>query len=207
MGANNKSSFFHQFGGMIIAIGVMVLLFYKDDLKRIKENHQQIPNQQSIENTTVNGLKEIEDFSQQQKILESQYAQPFVQNTMNNFPLDGSVKGSLTFTTKDKDAVFLVRDKMTNTLHVVVQLPKYSKAETLAPLGEYTIEYATGDGEWQGLDRFWGYSTQFYKSNHQHVIYRTAHGNGYTTYGTGITLNTMTGQTPEKINKDQFIQP
>jgi hypothetical protein len=67
-------------------------------------------------------------------------------------------------------------------------------------------EYTTGDGNWQG-ERFWGYSPQFYRSNHQQVIYRTDHGNSYTTYGTGITLNTMTGQTLEKINKNQFIQP
>ena len=62
-------------------------------------------------------------------------------------------------------------------------------------------------GEWQGLDRLWGYSTQFYRSNTQHRVYRNDHENGYTIHGTGIVLNAPNGYTPERINKNEFIHP
>lgn len=125
---------------------------------------------------------------------------------MNKFPVDGAQKGTFKFTSSNQDAVFLLRDKYTNELKVVVQLPKYDQVETLVPFGEYIVEYATGDGNWQGLDRFWGYSTQFYRSNTQHRIYKVDHGyGGYTIHGSGITLNTPNGQTPDRINKGNFI--
>ena len=125
---------------------------------------------------------------------------------MNKFAIDGAQKGAFNFTSSDKDTVFLLRDKYSNELKMIVQLPKYDQIETSVPFGEYVVEYATGDGVWQGLDHFWGYSTQFYRSNTQHRIYKVEHGNGaYTIHGSGITLNTPDGQTPDRMNKASFI--
>lgn len=204
---NNKNNLLNQFGGLFIAIIILAIFFYKNDEKNlINYSKQNYINQDSGKETT-NGLKEVQIFDQKRKESETQYAQPFEKNIMIKFPSDGAQKGTLQFQTSDKDAVFLVRDKFTNNLQVVIQLPKFSNTEMKVPLGEYIIEYATGDGEWQGLDRLWGYSTQFYRSNTQHRVYRNDHENGYTIHGTGIVLNAPNGYTPEKINKNEFIHP
>lgn len=202
----NKKTSQHQFVGFLIAIVILALFFYKSESKPERNFLYQAVSEKVIVPEQTNGLKEVQDFSERQRVIESQNTQPFAKNLMNKFPVDGTPKGTFQFQTSDKDAVFLVRDKYTNELKVIVQLPKYNQTEMLIPLGEYVVEYATGDGNWQGLDRFWGYSTQFYRSNTQHRIYRTEHGGGsYTMHGSGIILNTPDGQMPERITKGNFI--
>ncbi|ANF81574.1 hypothetical protein A3K93_04835 [Acinetobacter sp. NCu2D-2] len=202
----NKKTSQHQFGGFLIAVVITALFFYKSESKPDRNYLFHPTGQQDSNTQQVNGLKEIQNYAEQQKTIDTQNIQPFIKNVMNKFPIDGAQKGKFKFTSSDQNAVFLLRDKYTNELKVVVQLPKYDQVETLVPFGEYVVEYATGDGSWQGLDRFWGYSTQFYRSNTQHRIYKVDHGyGGYTIHGSGITLNTLNGQTPDRINKGNFI--
>ncbi|TCB59058.1 hypothetical protein [Acinetobacter terrae] len=202
----NKKTSQHQFVGFLIAIVILALFFYESESKPERNFLYQVASEKAVNTEQTNGLKEVQDFSERQKVIENQNIQPFTKSIMNKFPVDGSPKGTFQFQSSNQDAVFLVRDKYTNELKVVVQLPKYSQTEMLIPLGEYVVEYATGDGNWQGLDRFWGYSTQFYRSNTQHRIYRTEHGGGsYTTHGSGIILNTPDGQMPDRITKGNFI--
>lgn len=202
----NKKTSQHQFVGFLIAIVILALFFYESESKPERNFLYQAASEKAVNTEQTNGLKEVQDFSERQKVIENQNIQPFTKSIMNKFPVDGSLKGTFQFQSSNQDAVFLVRDKYTNELKVVVQLPKYSQTEMLIPLGEYVVEYATGDGNWQGLDRFWGYSTQFYRSNTQHRIYRTEHGGGnYTTHGSGIILNTPDGQMPDRITKGNFI--
>jgi len=187
---NNKNNLLNQFGGLFIAIIILAIFFYKNDEKNLINYSKQNYINQDSGKETINGLKEVQIFDQKRKESETQYAQPFEKNIMIKFPSDGAQKGTLQFQTSDKDAVFLVRDKFTNNLQAVIQLPKFSNTEMK-----------------QGLERLWGYSTQFYRSNTQHRVYRNDHENGYTIHGTGIILNAPNGYTPERINKNEFIHP
>ena len=126
---NNKNNLLNQFGGLFIAIIILAIFFYKNDEKNLLNYSKQNYINQGSGKETINGLKEVQIFDQKRKESETQYAQLFEKNIMIKFPSDDAQKGTLQFQTSDKDAVFLVRDKFTNNLQAVIQLPKFSNTE------------------------------------------------------------------------------
>ena len=62
--------------------------------------------------------------------------------------------------------------KYQRAIMAIVQVPRGHSEKIEMPVGEYLIEYAQGDGVWQGLGEFWGYGTHFNKSRLHHSVYQ-----------------------------------
>ncbi len=207
MGFNHRRNSGSQFSGFIIAaviVGALYFLFYKKDEAPV--SNQNLPAENLSSRSQPNALENYEREDVQRKQALQQNAKPFLSNVILRYADDGSAKGPMHLTSSaKKDAVFIIRNKLNNVIMAIVQVPRNSTQKIQMPVGEYSIEYAEGEGMWQGLGEFWGYGTQFNKSRLEHRVYQEFIPNGTRTHGTGIILDVPEGTAPESISKRQFV--
>lgn len=207
MSFNNNRNSGSQFSGFLIAaiiVGIIYFFFYnkqKDRLSIENNNTADI-----FQDQQPNALQNFEQDEQHRQELVRKNTQPFLAKVMLRYSDDGSVKGPMQLTPSfKKDAVFIIRNKLNNAIMAIVQVPRGRTEKIELPIGEYSIEYAEGDGAWQGLGEFWGYGTHFNKSRLTHNIYQEIYQNGRTIHGTGIILDVEDGTVPDRISKKQFV--
>lgn len=163
---------------------------YLDRLKGVAENRECDAPQSSI------SLRNVEMQHDERQREREKHAQPFTRKVIYNFDNDFGYKGKFALTAADLNAVFVIREKLSNQLMAVATVPSGEQLELLLPYGEYVVEYATGSGQWYGLDHFWGYRTEFFKSNTRHIISENQH--------TGIVMNAPQGIEPDRISQRRF---
>ncbi len=203
---NKKKELNTQFSGFVIGaviVGCLYMFFYHKDNQSEKVQNIQFADEK---NSQPNALENFEKDEQRRKEEANINAQPFLAKVMLRYSDDGSVKGQMQLTSSNKkDAVFIIRNKLNNTIMAIVQVPRGHSEKIEMPVGEYLIEYAQGDGVWQGLGEFWGYGTHFNKSRLHHSVYQEIIPNGTRTHGTGIILDVEDGTVSEDISKKQFV--
>lgn len=206
MSFNSKKKPDSQLSGFVIAaviVGCLYIFFYQKDNQPEKVQNIQFADEQ---NSQPNALENFEKDELRRKEETRINAQPFLAKVMLRYSDDGSVKGPMQLTSSNKkDAIFIVRNKLNNAIMAIVQVPRGHSEKIEMPVGEYFIEYAQGDGVWQGLGKFWGYSTNFNKSRHNHSVYQEIIPNGTRIHGTGIILDVEDGTASEDISKKQFV--
>ncbi|WP_180164223.1 MULTISPECIES: hypothetical protein [unclassified Acinetobacter] len=206
MGFNNRN-LGSQFSGFLIAsviVGSLYIFFTDKNVNRsavLANLNLSVGN-----NDQPNALERIEhDYERHESELKKN-AQPFVAKVMLRYSDDGSVLGPVQLrASNNKDAVFIVRNKLNNGIMAIVQVPRRSSEKLMLPIGNYSIEYAQGDSFWQGLGEFWGAGTKFNKSELDHYVTEEFTQTGSKIRGIGIQIDTDEGTVSERISKKQFV--
>lgn len=186
-------------GGALIACAIYACIFFiMDENKKAIVDKEEKVQVEAKEEAKTNPLTQIETEYNLRKAEQNKHLQKFEEKIIYNYSDNYSRKGDFTFTTGGMDTVFLIRAKNSNSIMAIVALPKESHTKVILPFGEYGVDYAVGEGGWYGLERFWGNSTQFFRSNTEHSIHEYQN--------TGIRMNAPTGVQPDRINQRKFIE-
>ncbi|MHA3051358.1 HupA family protein [Acinetobacter sp. ANC 4640] len=134
-------------------------------------------------------------------------AVPFEKKVMYFFSNQEPAVGKITFEAENYDVVFTVRDKATNKIAAVIQLPQDRTVELNVPLGDYSVNYALpNSGTWQGLENLWGTFTSYHNSNQEFLISRENTANGYVIHNRGIKCCHQTVVASNRnISKSEFL--
>lgn len=212
--AKNKNNDYSFLYGFIIAAVVygVYFLFVKEPSQNAHPESGEIQTQKDNQEQEAfkegfNALQIVEANDKERKANAEKNKEPFIENIMINIPPTADQKGIFALKTNEKDTVFIIRDKLSNKIVAAVTLPKYRKIEVPLPVGSYTIEYAQGDGNWQGLNQFWGYYTQYYRSNFKHdiTLQYNASGISYGIMGTALYVNEGSNH-PDRINHKELTK-
>ncbi|PVZ90085.1 hypothetical protein C9426_01525 [Serratia sp. S1B] len=198
---NNNSG-----ASIIIGIVVVVVLAYNIS-GYIKNRHSNTLNSGSNVSGTNNDLSKIQSLDQQRQLQQKDNAVPFEQKVMYFFSNQEPAVGKITFEAENYDVVFTVRDKATNKIAAVIQLPQNGTAELNVPLGDYSVNYALPNGgTWQGLENLWGTFTSYHDSNQDFLISRENTVNGYVIHNSGIKCCHQTVVASNRnISKSEFL--
>lgn len=207
MSFNRNKKMGSQFSGFIIAAVIVGSLYFLFADKNVNHSVALEKSYSSVENNDQpNALENIEKDNERHKAELNENAQPFVAKVMLRYSDDGSVLGPVQLkASNNKDAVFIVRNKLNNTIMAIVQVPRQSIEKIMLPIGNYSIEFAQGDSFWQGLGEFWGPSTKFHKSKLDHYVTQEFTQTGSKIRGIGIQIGTDEGTVSERISKKQFV--
>ncbi|UOG18991.1 hypothetical protein [Acinetobacter sp. PK01] len=207
MSFNKNNKLGSQFLGFIIAaviVGSLYIFFTDKNINHsavLQNSYSPVGN-----NDQPNALENIENDDERRRAELQKNAQPFLAKVMLRYSDDGSVLGPVHLKASNKkDAVFIVRNKLNNAIIAIVQVPRGSSEKLMLPIGDYSIEYAQGDGLWQGLGELWGLSTKFYKSTSDHYVAQEFTQTGYKVRGVGVQIGTDEGTVSERISKRQFV--
>jgi len=202
---NKKSG--SQLSGFVIAAVIVGSLYFFFADKNVNSSAIMQNSYTSVEsNAQPNALEKIEQDDERHESELKKNAQPFVAKVMLRYSDDGSVLGPVQLkASNNKDAVFIVRNKLNNAIMAIVQVPRRSSEKLMLPIGDYSIEYAQGDSFWQGLGELWGPGTKFNKSKLNHYVTEEFTQTGSKVRGVGVQIGTDEGTVSERISKKQFV--
>ncbi|MCG2572384.1 hypothetical protein LVY74_02275 [Acinetobacter sp. ME22] len=193
--------------GLVVTV---VLAYYISEF--IKGQHQGsttlAENMSKQANTDAqNELIRLKNLAEQKQLKEKQDAIPFRKKVISFMSHQNSRVGKITFEAENYDVVFTVKDKATNKIAAVIQLPQDRTAELKVPLGTYSVNYALPNGgTWQGLENLWGTFTSYHNSNQDFLISRENTLNGYVTHNRGIKCCHQTVVASNRhISKSEFF--
>ncbi|ENU80123.1 hypothetical protein F975_01876 [Acinetobacter sp. ANC 3789] len=193
--------------GLVVTV---VLAYYISEFIKSKREASAtlVENMSKPDNTNEqNELIRLKNLAEQKQLQEKQNAVPFKKKVMYFFRNQEPAVGKITFEAENYDVVFTVRDKATNKIAAVIQLPQDRTAELNVPLGDYSVNYALPNGgTWQGLENLWGTFTSYHDSNKDFLISRENTVNGYVIHNSGIKCCHQTVVASNRhISKSEFF--
>lgn len=197
--------------GATVIIGIVVAVVLAYNISGYIKNRHSNNSGSNISGQTNsdanNDLSKIQSLDQQRQLQEKNNAVPFEKKVMYFFSNQEPAVGKITFEAENYDVVFTVRDKATNKIAAVIQLPQDRTAELNVPLGDYSVNYALPNGgTWQGLENLWGTFTSYHNSNQDFLISRENTANGYVIHNSGIKCCHQTVVASNRhISKSEFL--
>ncbi|WP_436660306.1 hypothetical protein [Acinetobacter sp. P1(2025)] len=201
----------NHFGLVSVMLNAITNAFSSQPVQASGNNVDPNPIAESQSAGAINGIQQAKKYAQDRKEQARLAAKPFTKEVNSLFVL-GRYNAYIGLTAINADTVFIVRDKITNDIRLVAQVPKGESVKVEAPVGQYKIQYAQNadsqNATWQGLDKFWGYGTSFSESTYQHDIAIKFSENGsYGISGTGLVVGTDNGEKPIHLSEKDFTRP